>query len=675
MKRILPWLSIVSWFWLYVQIASAAYRDPLISAEDVETLSSKNLIERFESPASVSVLTAERIRDAGITSIAEALRLMPGLIVREQVNGQFDVSIRGGENSPRSEFLSEHNSRSVLLMIDDRPVFDYFQGGIYWEALPIAIEDVKKIEVVRGAVASMYGPNAAMGVIHIKTKRPDHNEFRTQISTAIGNHGFQKAHLAVSGRSDLFHWRLHGASEVRDRYESTYYNVTAGEYQPLEELGPSRGLSAYPNSERAQKLESLGLNIYNEPERLVSYDLSMYFQSSEVQKAYISSLNTPITTNVASSHALNLKVRAYDWTARVSQHEGKQKIIGFPELENDFKVTQSLLEYELKGAQWFVRPGLKYDEMRYESEFVQGARTLHNTALYARSEFQFTENLKLTASGSMDRYSFPKEKYLSYEIGMSKKLDPNSLVRMGMQQANRSSFMSNSFFDLDLAISGDPNNRFVFKGDKNVGLVRIKSYELGWREKLNFHNQLDLELFVNYSDHFSGFLIGPTETTGSQTVTYKRLEELPTRVEQVGLTADWKYFGYNWDLNAFVTVQETQVKDQIQGNAKPIVLEDEASKGSPNYYGGSSFNWRFLDAWKFNSTFYMMAESETNLIGLDQAYEQPLTGLLNVSLHHRFSPVINSTIGVKNISNTAHSQYFYTEAIKPTVFLQLRASF
>mgnify|MGYP001943150252 FL=1 len=668
-------MSIVSWFWLYVQIASAAYRDPLISAEDVETLSSKNLIERFESPASVSVLTAERIRDAGITSIAEALRLMPGLIVREQVNGQFDVSIRGGENSPRSEFLSEHNSRSVLLMIDDRPVFDYFQGGIYWEALPIAIEDVKKIEVVRGAVASMYGPNAAMGVIHIKTKRPDHNEFRTQISTAIGNHGFQKAHLAISGRSDLFHWRLHGASEVRDRYESTYYNVTAGEYQPLEELGPSRGLSAYPNSERAQKLESLGLNIYNEPERLVSYDLSMYFQSSEVQKAYISSLNTPITTNVASSHALNLKVRAYDWTARVSQHEGKQKIIGFPELENDFKVTQSLLEYELKGAQWFVRPGLKYDEMRYESEFVQGARTLHNTALYARSEFQFTENLKLTASGSMDRYSFPKEKYLSYEIGMSKKLDPNSLVRMGMQQANRSSFMSNSFFDLDLAISGDPNNRFVFKGDKNVGLVRIKSYELGWREKLNFHNQLDLELFVNYSDHFSGFLIGPTETTGSQTVTYKRLEELPTRVEQVGLTADWKYFGYNWDLNAFVTVQETQVKDQIQGNAKPIVLEDEASKGSPNYYGGSSFNWRFLDAWKFNSTFYMMAESETNLIGLDQAYEQPLTGLLNVSLHHRFSPVINSTIGVKNISNTAHSQYFYTEAIKPTVFLQLRASF
>lgn len=674
--KAIHWLVLITFLLsLNSRYAIAAYNRDSVSAEDIETSSSKNLIERFESPASVSVLTAERISDAGITSIPEALRLIPGLIVREQVNGQFDVSIRGFENAPRGEFLSELNSRSVLLMIDDRPVFDYFQGGIFWETLPISIEDVDKIEVVRGAVSSMYGPNAALGVIHIKTKRPDADALATQVVASVGNHGFKKAHLAVSGKNDVLNWRINGASETRDRYESTYYNYTEGEYQELEELVPSRGLSAYPNPDGAQKRQSMGITLYNEPERLVAYDLSLFVQDSEVQKAYISAVNTPLTTNAARSHGFNLKLSAYDWNARISQHQGNQKIIGFPELEYDFNIIQSLLEHEFKGRQWFIRPGVRYDEMRYDSEFVQGKRTLHNTSFYTRGEYRAISGLKVTASGSIDRYSFPSENYFSYEVGASKKLQATSLFRVGLQRSNRSSFMSNSFLNLDLAIGGDPDSRFIFKGDKEVGLMTLNSFEMGWREQLNFYNTLDVEVFVNQSDNYSSFLVGPTEINGSQTVTSKLLEEVPTKVEQVGATVDWKYFSYNWDLNAFITVQESRITNQLQVNTKPIVLDDETSSGSPLFYGGGSFTWQPFEAWKFNSSLYVMDESETQLLGLNQTYQQSFTALLNLSLHHRFSSTIDTTLGVKNISNNNQSQFFFTEAISPTVFVQLKASF
>ncbi|MEM1322606.1 MAG: TonB-dependent receptor plug domain-containing protein [Bacteroidota bacterium] len=118
----------------------------------------------------ITVLTRERILAAGCTTIPEALRLVPGLIVREQTNGNFDVHIRGLDNvPPGSTFLLSTNT-TTLVMIDGRPVYSYFSGGTFWETLPIDINDVMQIDVIRGATSVLYGPNAGMGVINIVTR-------------------------------------------------------------------------------------------------------------------------------------------------------------------------------------------------------------------------------------------------------------------------------------------------------------------------------------------------------------------------------------------------------------------------------------------------------------------------------------------------------------------------
>jgi len=127
---------------------------------------SKKVESLFDAPLSASVLTREEIINSGATSIPEALRLVPGLIVREKTNGNYDVHIRGNDDVLGAKLLYSENTMS-LVMIDNRIVYSYLQGGTFWETLPVSVNDIKRIEVIRGPASALYGPNAVMGVIHI----------------------------------------------------------------------------------------------------------------------------------------------------------------------------------------------------------------------------------------------------------------------------------------------------------------------------------------------------------------------------------------------------------------------------------------------------------------------------------------------------------------------------
>ena len=112
---------------------------------------SKREEDSFRSPLSTTVITKDEMRTFGVTSIEEALRLVPGVIVRERANGMYDIHLRGLDNIPCDNLLLYSENTNTLLMIDGRPVFNYAQGATMWETLPIGIEDLERIEVVRGA--------------------------------------------------------------------------------------------------------------------------------------------------------------------------------------------------------------------------------------------------------------------------------------------------------------------------------------------------------------------------------------------------------------------------------------------------------------------------------------------------------------------------------------------
>jgi outer membrane receptor protein involved in Fe transport len=114
-----------------------------------------------KSPAAVFVITNEMIRRSGAQSIPEVLRMAPGVSVAKINANTWAVSIRG--------FNSQYSNK-LLVQIDGRSVYTPFFNGVIWGAQDVLLEDVERIEVIRGPGGAIWGANAVNGIINIITK-------------------------------------------------------------------------------------------------------------------------------------------------------------------------------------------------------------------------------------------------------------------------------------------------------------------------------------------------------------------------------------------------------------------------------------------------------------------------------------------------------------------------
>jgi iron complex outermembrane receptor protein len=130
---------------------------------DVEvTTQFKEPTEVWNTPAAIYVLTNEDIRRSGVTSVPDALRLIPGVNVA-RVNGSrnWAIGIRG---------FGDQYSKYVLVLIDGRSVYTPLFGGVLWPVNNVMLEDIEHIEVIRGPGGTIWGADAVNGIINIITK-------------------------------------------------------------------------------------------------------------------------------------------------------------------------------------------------------------------------------------------------------------------------------------------------------------------------------------------------------------------------------------------------------------------------------------------------------------------------------------------------------------------------
>jgi iron complex outermembrane recepter protein len=165
--------SFGKWIQLVVSLFALAHRCPA-QQQDLSELSIQDLMqvkvtsvakreERLEdSPAAIYVITQDDIRRSGMTSVPELLRMVPGLDVAQIDGNLWAISARGFN----SEFAN-----NLLVLIDGRTVYDPTFGGVYWDVQDQMLEDIERIEVIRGPGAAIWGANAVNGVINIITKR------------------------------------------------------------------------------------------------------------------------------------------------------------------------------------------------------------------------------------------------------------------------------------------------------------------------------------------------------------------------------------------------------------------------------------------------------------------------------------------------------------------------
>src|SRR6266446_10040589 len=171
------------------------------------TTASKEPEQVWRTPAAIYVITQEDIRRSGATSIPEVLRLVPGVEVARIDSSKWSIGVRG---------FGSRLSRSVLVLIDGRSVYTPLFAGTYWEVQDLLLEDIDRIEVIRGPGGTLWGANAFNGIINIITK----NARVTQgglISVGGGNveQGFAGARYGGRIGNNAF-YRVYGKFFNRD---------------------------------------------------------------------------------------------------------------------------------------------------------------------------------------------------------------------------------------------------------------------------------------------------------------------------------------------------------------------------------------------------------------------------------------------------------------------------
>jgi iron complex outermembrane receptor protein len=115
-----------------------------------------------DTAAAVFVISAEDIRRSGVTSIPEALRMVPGVEVGRIANNRWAVSARG---------FNGRFANKLLVLMDGRTIYSPLFSGVFWESQDTLLEDIERIEVVRGPGGALWGANAVNGIINIITKK------------------------------------------------------------------------------------------------------------------------------------------------------------------------------------------------------------------------------------------------------------------------------------------------------------------------------------------------------------------------------------------------------------------------------------------------------------------------------------------------------------------------
>lgn len=234
-----------------------------LSRMEVTTVSRK-VQKLADTAAAITVLTSEDIARSGARSIPEALRHVPGVQVAQIGPGQWAVSVRG---------FNSRFSNKLLVQVDGRTVYTPFFGGVFWEALNMLMEDIERIEVVRGPGASLWGANAVDGVINIVTRRAAAT-LGSLVSVDVDDAG--RIELAArhgfgtpDGPAGRIYARSIGRSEFENADGESLGNAQHGWIAGFRVDLPAEGMSVWSVQGDAYKL--------NAPERLEFFNGSPQF--------------------------------------------------------------------------------------------------------------------------------------------------------------------------------------------------------------------------------------------------------------------------------------------------------------------------------------------------------------------------------------------------------------
>lgn len=191
----------------HAQPDSELIRQPIEALLDTEVSSVlRHASGLADAPAAVTVLRREDIERLGATTLPDLLRVVPGLSVAQIDGNRWAVGSRG--------FNGFFGSK-LLVLIDGRSIYNSIFAGVFWDAYDIPLDNIARIEVIRGPAGVLWGSNAVNGVINIVTRAAQDTQ-GGRVELAAGNVERHNASLRYGAENETAAWRLYARTRGRD---------------------------------------------------------------------------------------------------------------------------------------------------------------------------------------------------------------------------------------------------------------------------------------------------------------------------------------------------------------------------------------------------------------------------------------------------------------------------
>ncbi len=485
------------------------------------------------APAAVAVITREDMLRSGATSMPEMLRMVPGLHVARQNSSAWAVSSRG---------FSSISSEKLLVLSDTRSVYTPLLSGVAWDVQDYLIEDIERVEVIRGPGAALWGSNAVNGVINITTRsaRDTHGDY---LEAGVGSfegywlgarHGGETAggkHFRFFGRyfdregtstavtTTDDSWRM-GHVGFRTDWEAggqDSWTVQGDAYVgKMGQLEPAVVVIGVPGPQGRLVSDVSGGNV------LARWRRSNGDNSDLQLRAYYDYTRREDPSFTDTLHTLDI-----DLQQRLTPGERHELIWG--------AAVRATSNNNERGVIWVMDPEKSDDQV--VSGFIQ-------------DRIRISDALEVTLGTKLEHNDFS-----GFEVQPSARLAWVPTPRQTLWAAISRAVRVPTRFERDVAIdASDPAGNPVFRllGNPDFDSERLVAYEMGYRFQPMDNLSFDLALYYNDYDRLASLEIGTPflDPDTGQTVIPVHSENLTTGRTLGGeLLAEWQPTDY-WRLSA-----------------------------------------------------------------------------------------------------------------------------
>ncbi len=444
-----------------------------------------------KTPAAIFVITNEMIRRSGATSIPEVLRLAPGVNVARIDSNKWAISIRG---------FNDRFSNKLLVQVDGRTVYDPLYSGVFWDVQDVVLEDVDRIEVIRGPGGTIWGANAVNGVINIISKKAKDTQ-GLYSQTIVGSWDKSNNTLRYGGMiGDDISYRVYGRWFER----AAGYNTSG--------IGD--------DWRQARTGFRMDWDLNGEGQDFVTFQGDLYngysggcdgfgqpfppFSTLASRDHHVSGSNTILrwTHNVSETSA---------WNVQFYYDHNQRNMVGLPfsytrdtyDIDLDYRFLLGERNRFVVGTAYRATPDV-FKPDPGSVELAPRSRLLETFSYFVQDEITLVEDLVTLTAGS----KFLHNTYTDFEYQPSLRLLLTPTETRSYWMAVSRAVRTPSRIERDVNVLLPPNPPGVFQQiTGNSGLISedMMAYEAGMRTQVTDEFGYDLAGFVNSYDNLAGY--------------------------------------------------------------------------------------------------------------------------------------------------------------------------